>query len=82
MGFPLNISLVVPDIYGYRIAGIFRGYKLSRFSRIGSHPRNFIPPKICPSSPQQTAQWTWCSSAAALGSEAREVWFSLRFKVH
>ncbi len=30
----------------YRIAGIFRGYKCSRFSRIEPVPRKFIPTKI------------------------------------
>ena len=30
----------------YRIAGIFRGYKCSRFSRIEPVPRTFIPTKI------------------------------------
>ncbi len=32
--------------YCYRIAGIFRGYKCSRFSRIEPVPRKFIPTKI------------------------------------
>ena len=30
----------------YRIAGIFRGYKCSQFSRIEPVPRKFIPTKI------------------------------------
>ena len=30
----------------YRIAGIFRGYKCSRFSRIEPVPQKFIPTKI------------------------------------
>ena len=30
----------------YHIAGIFRGYKCSRFSRIEPVPRKFIPTKI------------------------------------
>ena len=47
------------SLHIYRIAGIFRGYKLSRFLRIGSHPRNFIPPKIRPQ-----MQWAWRTPAA------------------
>ncbi len=37
-----NISVISM----YRIAGIFQGYKCSRFSRIEPVPRKFIPTKI------------------------------------
>ena len=36
------ISMVVCVCIVYRIAGIFRGYKCSRFSRIEPVPRKFI----------------------------------------
>ena len=39
-----NNNLSLTDTY--RIAGIFRGYKCSRFSRIEPLPRKFIPTKI------------------------------------
>ncbi len=37
---------LLPVLDVYRIAGIFRGYKCSRFSRIEPVPRKFIPTKI------------------------------------
>ncbi len=40
------LRLSLPTTCSYRIAGIFRGYKCSRFSRIEPVPRKFIPTKI------------------------------------
>ena len=42
----LSIYSALYCMCSYRIAGIFRGYKCLRFSRIEPLPRKFIPTKI------------------------------------
>ncbi len=43
-----DLTVTIPAYcqFKYRIAGIFRGYKCSRFSRIEPVPQKFIPTKI------------------------------------